>query len=226
MGTEEIDSGKPLFLVRSIRVYRPSEAPEKARENACAKENEYLEPGILTERLVESFSEEFERHGLSLRNPDRRSGRGPFWQLDCQGSGVGIALVCDDFAKYCEARKIPGERETIQALQDSGDLALCSKAGGRDGTRTEDDSEDTFRDDDAPAVLELAKRIREDWPEYLRDLARRMFESLNVDRDYLTSWEAVADSLDANGQGIDDAGERHDLNECRTEGSGYNVGDV
>lgn len=75
-------------------------------------------------------------------------------------------------------------------------------------------------------MVALAERIREDWRDYLSGLARRMLKDLEADRDYLTSWEAVAESLECNGQGIDDNGNRHDLNECRTEGSGYNVGDV
>ena len=219
------NEGKPLFLVTSIRVYRPHEAPAKAKEKACEREHVDLEPSWLTDRLLGSFEDEFTAHGLTRRT-DGKNSRGPFWTMDCQGAGVGIALQCDDFAKYCAQRKIPGEAATIQALQDSGDLSLCSEAGGRDGTRTTDASEDTFRDGDPADVVALASRIREDWPEYLRDLARRMYRDLETDRDYLCSWEAVRESLESNGQGIDDNGHRVDLNECRTEGSGYNVGDV
>lgn len=141
------NDGKPLFLVTSTRVYRPGEAPEKAREKACAKEGEYLEPSWLTERMRDSFAEEFAAHGLTIRTEGRDS-RGPFWQLDCQGAGVGIALDVSDLPKYCAARRI--ESPHVQALADSGDLAIRSKSGGRDGCRTEDDSDDTFRDNDPP----------------------------------------------------------------------------
>lgn len=217
------NEGKPLFLVTSLRIYRPDETPADVQEKACEHESRHLEPEILTDRMVGSFEDEFTAHGLSRRTEGRDS-RGPFWTLDCQGAGVGIALDVDDLPKYCAARKI--ESPHVQALADSGDLTIRSKAGGRDGCRTEDDSDDTFRDSDPPELVALAERIRADWRDYLAGLARRMHADLSTDRDYLTSWECVKESAEANECGFAPDGSMVALSEGRTEGSGYNVGDV
>lgn len=219
MGTEEIDSGKPLFVVCSRRVYRPSEAPEKAREKACESEHVHLEPEWLTDRLCESFAEEFESHGVTLHRGDR--GRGPYWGLDSQGAGIAANLTCEDFRKFARKRKVP--LRGLKALQDSGDLSLSTVAHDRLGSfYTRPESEFTGDEKQRP----IADLLSEAWSDYVRDVTQRMFRDLESDRDYLCSWESVKDSLESNGQGIDDNGNRVDLNECRTEGSGYNVGDV
>lgn len=202
---------KPLFVVTSRRVYRPDETPPNVQERACEREGIDLDPSILTDRLRESFSEELAEHGLSYRT-GKRDDRGPFWTLDCQGAEVGVSIECDDLPKYCGKRGIVDPN--VQRLSDSGDLALRSKAGGRDGCRTEDDSEDTLRDDDGPELNGLARRIREDFTDYVKGLARRMHKDVETDRDFLTSWECVKESAEANECGFDDTGAMVPLSDC------------
>lgn len=214
--------GKSLFLVCSQRIYRPDEAPEKVRERACAFEAEHLEPEILTDRMVCGIEDELVQHGLVIRTSGRDS-HGPFWTLDCQGAGVGIALRCEELAKYVAARKFPHDAGLLARIIDSGNgPELTSEAGGRDGCRTVSDGEYCLDD---PAEIALAQAICADWADYVAGLARRMHRDLEKDRDYLCSWEAVRDSLISNDCGITADGRPVALSEGRTEGSGYNVGD-
>lgn len=203
---------KPLFVVTSRRVYRPDETPPDIQAKACDFEARHLEPEILTDRMLGSFEDEIAEHGLRLQDSNRGRNRGPFWTLDTQGSGVGIALACDDVAKYATARKIPHDATLLAKILESGNgPELTSKAGGRDGCRTEPAGEYCLDD---PAEIKLAQAICDDWAEYVRGLAHRMHKDLETDRDYLTSWEAVRESLISNDCGTDSRGIPVALSDC------------
>ena len=203
---------KPLFVVTSRRVYRPDETPPAVQEKACEREGIDLDPCILTDRMRDSFEDELEAHGLSYRTSGRDS-RGPFWTLDCLGAGVGVALNCDDVAKYVAARKIEHDAELLRRIIDSGNGPdLRTTAAGRDGCRTTAESDYCL---DEPAEIALAQKICDDFSDYVRGLAQRMHKDLETDRDYLTSWECVKESAECNECGFDDSGAMVPLSDCR-----------
>ncbi len=231
MTTEEIESGKALFLVKSARVYRPSEVPPKVQEKACEREHAHVEPSNITECLVDSYLDEFQNRGIEFREFRKKGKPEIYWTT--YPTAVGLSVVVTDLAKFAQSVGIAAP-DVRRLLDDDGDVSLSTTAEGRDGTVTRphaDSNLPEIRDrskNERDKIIEqraIAGRLATAWTDYVTGLLSRMRKSLEEIMDYETSWDRIQGDLEANEMGVDSEGNWVPLSECRTEGSGYNVGD-
>lgn len=221
MTTDEIESGKALFLVKSTRVYRPEEVPPAVQEKACEKESQNLDPSMVTDSLVDSYVDEFKNRGIEFRDFRRKGRPEIYWTT--YPTAVGLSVVVTDLVKFVKGSGIAHDAGLLARIIDSGNGPdLSTVATGRDGCITRPDAEYSL---DEPGEIALAQAISDAWTDYVEGLVRRMRKSLDSILEYEGSWDCIKGNLEANEMGVDSEGNWVSLSECRTEGSGYNVGD-
>lgn len=208
-----------LQAIQKIRVYRPEEAPEKAREKACARESACTEPEWIAEGVFGTCNEtgiqgELFAKGVTLH---RAKGDGPFWSL--YPAAVTLKLEVSDRPKFfgwlaSEGKLTRSELRRLLYVDREGGVAMSSR-------RQRGHGEGTVAEFDTSSVEFPTKEIRDAlasleglWEDFVRDTAHEAGKRLEAEYEHASSWETIAERLRDMGEGIDDDGNTWLLSEC------------
>jgi hypothetical protein len=209
----------PLFYVSTIRqrVYRPEEAPEKVRENACAREAEGIDPDSFAELVFDFLKETELARGVRLETSGRDA---PMWRIYDRGEGAGLVGSVVDVDKFLAFLAEQGDLSAAQVRRlryverDGGiSLRFHKRRGYGEGTVADSD----FGRVEWPTaeIEEAQEALMTAWETYVQDLERRTVKALEAEYDYLTSWSTLAERLKDYGEGIDENGWPVPLSECQ-----------
>jgi len=211
-----------LEIMTRIRVYKPDDAPDDVRNKAIGREHE----GIQADELAESVFGTCDETGLRYDESQRgilleTSGRGaPTWSIGSRGEGAaltGSVVDVDKFLAFLESegKLTRHEARRLRYVEQQGGISLRFGKARAFHERTQSDFDAGSVDDETPEIYEAIVTLRGAWSEYVRDLESRALAALNAELSYLTSWEVIAERLDAMGEGIDENGWSVPLADCK-----------
>lgn len=210
---------KPLYLKESRRIYRPEEAPQSAREEACQIESEGLDPEWIAEGVFGTCNETGIRGDLARVGVNLETGRksGPFWSTYPHAvSMTGSVVDLDKFLAYLEgeSKLTRNQVRRLRYVERDAGISLTMRRRHGHGFGTTADYESGYVEWPSAKIEEAEKALKEAWEDFVRDTVHEAGKALEAEIEYATKWETIAERLKDMGEGIDDNGRTFSLAEC------------